>query len=126
IKRKNAINERLFAPALAEEDLSLLNPYARIIADEAILRGIAVEVLDAKGGYLRLTHGGTSVVTRESLSELTNAVAMSRCADKRVARRIVAEAGMRVPQGRTATFTDEDHEFLKEFNDLVVKPARGE
>jgi GNAT-family acetyltransferase (TIGR03103 family) len=78
IKRKNAINEKLFAPAKSEEELSQLNPYARIIADEAILRGIAVQVLDAKGGYLKLTHGGTSVVTRESLSELTNAVAMSR------------------------------------------------
>jgi hypothetical protein len=67
VKRKNAINEKLFAPAKSEEELSQLNPYARIIADEAILRGIAVQVLDAKGGYLKLTHGGTSVVTRESL-----------------------------------------------------------
>jgi GNAT-family acetyltransferase (TIGR03103 family) len=126
IKRKNAINEKLFAPALAEEELSQLNPYARIIADEAILRGIAVQVLDAKGGYLKLTHGGTSVVTRESLSELTNAVAMSRCDDKRVARRVVAEAGIRVPRGRTATFSAADREFLDEVGSVVVKPARGE
>ncbi|MDX1889179.1 N-acetylglutaminylglutamine synthetase [Mycolicibacterium sp. 050158] len=126
VKRKNAINEKLFAPAMAEEELSQLNPYARIIADEAILRGIAVQVLDAKGGYLKLTHGGTSVVTRESLSELTNAVAMSRCDDKRVARRVVAEAGIRVPRGFTATFTDEDHAFLEEVGSVVVKPARGE
>lgn len=126
IKRKNAINEKLFAPAKSEDELSQLNPYARIIADEAIMRGIAVQVLDAKGGYLKLTHGGTSVVTRESLSELTNAVAMSRCDDKRVARRVVAEAGIRVPQGRTATFTDEDHEFLQSVGSVVVKPARGE
>ena len=126
IKRKNAINERLFAPVMAEEDLAQLNPYARIIADEAILRGIAVHVLDAKGGYLQLTHGGTTVVTRESLSELTNAVAMSRCDDKRVARRVVGEAGIRVPEGRTATFDDEDHEFLKKVGSVVVKPARGE
>ncbi|MDT5326879.1 MAG: hypothetical protein QOF25_4031, partial [Mycobacterium sp.] len=49
IKRKNAINERLFAPVMAEEELAQLNPYARIIADEAIMRGIAVQVLDAKG-----------------------------------------------------------------------------
>ena len=126
IKRKNAINERLFAPVMAEEELAQLNPYARIIADEAILRGIAVHVLDAKGGYLQLTHGGTSVVTRESLSELTNAVAMSRCDDKRVARRVVAEAGIRVPEGRTATFTEEDHAFLEEVGSVVVKPARGE
>jgi GNAT-family acetyltransferase (TIGR03103 family) len=126
IKRKNAINERLFAPVMAEEELAQLNPYARIIADEAILRGIAVHVLDAKGGYLQLTHGGTTVVTRESLSELTNAVAMSRCDDKRVARRVVAEAGIRVPEGRTATFSDEDHEFLAKVGSVVVKPARGE
>ncbi len=126
IKRKNAINEKLFAPAKAEEELSQLNPYARIIADEAILRGIAVQVLDAKGGYLKLTHGGTSVVTRESLSELTNAVAMSRCDDKRVARRVVAEAGIRVPEGRTATFDDDDYEFLSQVRSVVVKPARGE
>ncbi|MBJ7336563.1 N-acetylglutaminylglutamine synthetase [Mycolicibacterium sp.] len=126
IKRKNAINEKLFAPAKSEEELSQLNPYARIIADEAIMRGIAVQVLDAKGGYLKLTHGGTSVVTRESLSELTNAVAMSRCDDKRVARRVVAEAGIKVPEGRTASFSAEDHEFLAKVGSVVVKPARGE
>ncbi|HET7741098.1 MAG TPA: ATP-grasp domain-containing protein, partial [Mycobacterium sp.] len=100
--------------------------YARIIADEAIMRGITVEVLDGRGGYLRLTHGGTSVVTRESLSELTNAVAMSRCDDKRVARKVVAEAGIHVPRGRDATFTDKDYEFLAEVGSVVVKPARGE
>jgi GNAT-family acetyltransferase (TIGR03103 family) len=126
IKRKNAINEKLFAPVHDEEGLAELNPYARIIADEAIMRGIAVEVLDGKGGYLRLTHGGTTVVTRESLSELTNAVAMSRCDDKRVARKVVAEAGIRVPKGRNATFADQDYEFLAEVGSVVVKPARGE
>lgn len=126
IKRKNAINEKLFAPVQEAEGLAELNPYARIIADEAIMRGIAVEVLDGKGGYLRLTHGGTSVVTRESLSELTNAVAMSRCDDKRVARKVVSEAGIRVPRGRDATFTDEDYAFLREVGSVVVKPARGE
>ncbi|HEY6573915.1 MAG TPA: N-acetylglutaminylglutamine synthetase, partial [Mycobacterium sp.] len=126
IKRKNAINEKLFAPVHDEEGLAELNPYARIIADEAIMRGIAVEVLDGKGGYLRLTHGGTTVVTRESLSELTNAVAMSRCDDKRVARKVVSEAGIRVPKGRNATFADQDYEFLAEVGSVVVKPARGE
>ncbi|MFL0285810.1 N-acetylglutaminylglutamine synthetase [Mycobacterium sp. SMC-21] len=126
IKRKNAINEALFAPVKPEEELAQLNPYARIIADEAILRGIAVDVLDAQAGYLRLTHGGTSIVTRESLSELTSAVAMSRCDDKRIARSVVAEAGIRIPEGCTATFTDEDCRFLEKVGSAVVKPARGE
>ena len=54
-----------------------LNPYARTVADEARRRVIGVEVLDAEWGELRLWHGGRSIVTRESLSELTSAVAMT-------------------------------------------------
>jgi GNAT-family acetyltransferase (TIGR03103 family) len=125
VKRKNAINERLFAP-LPHDDIEHLNPYARIIANEAIRRGVRVEVLDADAGYLRLEHGGRSLITREALSEYTSAVAMSRCDDKRITRKVVAEAGVRVPAGRTATFDDEDRRFLAEVTSLVVKPARGE
>src|SRR3546814_10049357 len=86
--RKNAINEALFGGNVPD-DLDHCNPYARIIADEALRRGIAVEVLDADAGYLALTHGGRRIVTRESLSELTSAVAMSRCDDKRITRKVV-------------------------------------
>ena len=125
LKRKNTINERLFVPP-PPEDYRRLNPYARIIADEARRRGIAVDVLDAEWGELRLSHAGRSIVTRESLSELTTAVAMSRCDDKRVTRRIAERAGLCVPRGRTATGDDEDRAFLAEVGDLVVKPARGE
>lgn len=124
VKRKNAINEPLFTGA--PETVDDLNPYARIIADEASRRGIRVDVLDAEAGELRLTHGARSVVTRESLSELTTAVAMSRCDDKRLTRRIVAEAGVTVPRGRLATFDEGDLAFLDEVADVVVKPVRGE
>ena len=125
VKRKNTINEPLFAPAPGD-DLEGLNPYARIIADEARRRGIRVEVLDPEWGELRLVHGGRTVVTRESLSELTTAVAMSRCDDKRVTRRIMERAGLRVPRGRVADGSDADAEFLAEAGEVVVKPARGE
>ncbi|TDO17597.1 GNAT-family acetyltransferase (TIGR03103 family) [Mycobacterium sp. BK086] len=124
VKRKNAINEPLFTPP--SETVDDLNPYARIIADEAMRRGIRVEVLDAETGEMRLSHGGRSVVTRESLSEYTSAVAMSRCDDKRLTRRIVSEAGIVVPRGRLATFDAEDHAFLSDVGDVVVKPTRGE
>ncbi|MCW2681798.1 MAG: GNAT-family acetyltransferase [Frankiales bacterium] len=125
LKRKNTINERLFVAAPSEE-YRRLNPYARIIADEARRRGINVEVLDSEWGELRLTHAGRSIVTRESLSELTSAVAMSRCDDKRVTRRVAEQAGLAVPRGRTATGDDGDLQFLAEVGELVVKPARGE
>ncbi|MET0900253.1 MAG: N-acetylglutaminylglutamine synthetase [Mycobacterium sp.] len=124
IKRKNAINEPLFTPI--SETVDDLNPYARIIADEATRRGIHVQVIDAETGEMRLSHGGRSVITRESLSEYTSAVAMSRCDDKRLTRRIVTEAGVVVPRGRLATFDSGDHEFLAEVGDVVVKPTRGE
>ncbi|OBG81243.1 GNAT family acetyltransferase [Mycobacterium sp. E802] len=124
VKRKNAINEPLFTHP--PETVDDLNPYARIIADEAMRRGIRVEVLDAGAGEMRLSHGGRSVITRESLSEFTSAVAMARCDDKRQTRRIVSDAGITVPKGRLATFDDEDHEFLADVGDVVVKPTRGE
>lgn len=125
VKRKNTINAALFsAPAPPDQDE--LNPYARIIADAARRRGVAVEVLDAEAGYLRLSHGGRDVVTRESLSELTTAVAMSRCDDKRVTRRLLSAAGVNVPEGRTATFDQADEVFLDGVGEVVVKPARGE
>ena len=124
VKRKNAINEPLFTHP--PETVDDLNPYARIIADEAIRRGIWVEVLDAEAGEMRLSHGGRSVVTRESLSEYTSAVAMARCDDKRLTRRIVSEAGIAVARGRLATFDEADYGFLDEVGDVVVKPTRGE
>ncbi|PWR09154.1 N-acetylglutaminylglutamine synthetase [Micromonospora sicca] len=125
VKRKNPINERLFLAA-APEGYDELNPYARIVADEAMRRGIRVEVTDPQWGELKLTNGGRTVHTRESLSELTSAVAMSRCDDKRVTRRILTEAGLSVPRGRTATGEPDDLAFLEDVGPVVVKPARGE
>jgi GNAT-family acetyltransferase (TIGR03103 family) len=123
MKRKNEINERLFTgPALD----SNLNPYARIIADEARRRGIDVKVTDAEGGFFRLSLGGRSIHCRESLSELTSGVAVSICDDKAVTRRIVAAAGVAVPEQIEAGDRQHLAEFLAEHRSVVVKPARGE
>ena len=61
LKRKNTINERLFVGPPGE-DYQRLNPYARIVADEARRRGIGVEVLDADLGRApaRRTPGAAS------------------------------------------------------------------
>ena len=127
LKRKNTINEKLFIAPAPEQGL---NPYARIIVDEARRRGIGVEVLDAEGGFFKLTHGGRSVVCRESLSELTHAVAFSRCDDKSVTRRLMIGAGVPTPEqlSLSAKTTDlsEAEAFLETHGSVVVKPARGE
>ncbi len=125
VKRKNPINEKLFARPLDEYDA--LNPYARLIVDEAHRRGVHVEITDAEGGFFRLSHGGRAVHCRESLSELTSAVAMSICDDKAATRRVVERAGIVVPEQMTAG-DDRDalQAFLEKHGRVVVKPARGE
>ena len=122
LKRKNPINEKLFAgPAITED----LNPYVTIIIDEARRRGISVEVTDAEGGFFRLTYGGRTVHCRESLSEFTSGVAVSICDDKAVTRRIVGAAGVVVPEQIDAD-SEDIAAFLDKHGAVVVKPARGE
>ncbi len=125
VKRRNAINEPLFSevPAVGGEQL---NPYAQIIVDEARRRGVRVELVDAENGYFRLSHGGRSVLCRESLSELTSAVAMSRCADKHVTHRTLKAAGLEVPAQQLAGSAEEDAAFLAAQGSVVVKPVDGE
>jgi len=122
-KRKNPINERLFTAPAPDADL---NPYATIIVDEARRRGIAVEVLDADTSYFRLSMGGRSVTCRESLCELTSAVAMSRCDDKRVTHRLLSSAGIKLPAQQVIGSPTENEAFLGKYKRIVVKPSRGE
>lgn len=124
VKRRNAINEALFVGP--GDGIDRLNPYARLIVDEARLRGIHVEVIDAEHAYFRLTLGGRSVVCRESLSEMTSAIAMSRCQDKRVTLKLLREAGITVPAQADAGDPAAVEHFLAEQGAVVVKPVEGE
>lgn len=123
VKRKNPINEQLYIGPKPDADL---NPYAAIITTEARRRGIAVEILDAEEGYFRLRFGGRSVTCRESLSELTTAVAMSRCANKKVTWRILHQAGIQVPEQQLSDKESANSKFLEQHKSLVVKPLEGE
>ncbi len=102
------------------------NDYTRIIVDEALRRGVDVEIGAPALGELTLRHGGRTVRTFESLSELTSAVAFRRCDDKLLTRRVLADAGLPVSPGRLATDDDADQAFLDEHGEIVVKPCRGE
>ncbi|WP_028575183.1 N-acetylglutaminylglutamine synthetase [Desulfonatronovibrio hydrogenovorans] len=123
IKRKNPINEPLFT---STPETSQLNPYSTIIIKEARRRGISVEVLDQESGHFALTLGGRTVVCWESLSEMTSAIALCRCDDKSLTRRILRRAGLNVPEQIKAGNREENHVFLQKHGSLVVKPARGE
>lgn len=123
VKNKNPINEKLY---VGPDSFGELNVYARILVDEARRRGIGVEVLDAGHGYFRLSLGGRTITCRESLSELTSAIAMSRCDDKRVTRRVLTDAGLRMPEQMLAGNRDALGAFVARHGRVVVKPARGE
>ncbi|MCB1722167.1 MAG: N-acetylglutaminylglutamine synthetase [Chromatiaceae bacterium] len=123
VKNKNSINEPLF---IGTQPQQRLNPYARIITREAQRRGIGVDVLDAEAGFFELALGGRTVTCRESLSELTTSIAMSRCDDKAVTHRLLAGAGLRVPAQAKVEDLQQADAFLAEYGAVVVKPARGE
>lgn len=123
IKNRNAINEALFSPARPAKGWNI---YAQIIINEALRRGIKVDAIDPGEGYFRLTHGGRSVVCRESLTGLTSAIAMSRCMDKRTTHKTLKAAGLKVPHQQLAASDKKNREFLKKYGPLAVKPAFGE
>ncbi|MGB5834167.1 MAG: N-acetylglutaminylglutamine synthetase [Thiohalocapsa sp.] len=123
LKNKNAFNEPLFMGRQPEANL---NPYATIIVNEARRRGIGIEVVDASAGYFALSLGGRRIVCRESLSELTTAVAMSRCDDKAVTQQLLRRSGLRVPAQTPFDALDQAEAFLTQHKRIVVKPARGE
>lgn len=123
LKHKNPYNEPLF---MGREAGANLNPYARIIIREAQKRGIYVEILDTEGAYFELSFGGRSIVCRESLTELTTAIAMSRCDDKSTTHRVLRQAGLRVPAQLKVDNQQQPADFLEKYGSVVVKPARGE
>ncbi|WP_434517936.1 N-acetylglutaminylglutamine synthetase [Pseudomonas sp. NFX1] len=123
VKRKNGINQQLFLGPGPEAGL---NPYARIIVDEAYRRGIEVQVDDAASGLFTLSLGGRKVRCRESLSDLTSAVSMTLCQDKRLTQQALHNAGLHVPVQQLAGNADDNLAFLDEHGAVVVKPVDGE
>ncbi|MEQ9327921.1 MAG: N-acetylglutaminylglutamine synthetase [Rhodospirillales bacterium] len=123
IKRKNPINEDLFIAPQPEDSM---NPYAGIIVREARRRGIGIEVEDAEAGIFRLSFGGRTISCRESLSDLTSSVALARCDDKALTRRLLAADGLQVPDQAEAGSAADNRRFLEHHGRIVVKPARGE
>ena len=123
VKHKNAINESLFVDTT---DFAGLNPYARLIIDEARRRGISVDVLDTEAAIFKLRYCGHEILCRESLTDLTGGVAMTWCQDKVLTLRRLASIGLRVPRQQVAADPHTNAAFLRKHGAIVVKPALGE
>ena len=124
VKKKNSINEALFiAP---QPDGEALNVYTEIIVTEARRRGIRVDIVDAASGLIELAHGGRTISCRESLCDLTSAVALARCDDKALTARLLRKAGLRTPAQALACDSESNAAFLERYGAVVVKPISGE
>ncbi|MEE4363455.1 MAG: N-acetylglutaminylglutamine synthetase [Desulfotignum sp.] len=123
IKRKNPINQDLYT---THQQYPKLNPYAKLIVDEAKQRGIRIDIVDEAFGLFTLTLGSKTISCRESLSDLTTAVAMTKCDDKRLTRKLLAKHNIRVPEQIMYTDLSTAGKFMEKYRAVVVKPARGE
>lgn len=123
LKRKNPLNEKLFT---APQPGTRLNPYAQIIINEALKRGIKVDVEDEEANLFALSFGGRRINCRESLSDLTSAVALQRCDDKALTHRLLHKAGISVPEQMEVAGENSVPEFLARHDRVVVKPVKGE
>jgi GNAT-family acetyltransferase (TIGR03103 family) len=123
IKTKNAINEKLFAGV---PQWPKLNPYARIIVDEALSRGIEVVMDDEENGLFTLNLGGRQIRCHESLTDITSAVSMTLCQNKLLTHTILAKAGLSTPDYTLYRDLSQAHAFLDQHRSVVVKPIDGE
>ncbi|WP_305856950.1 N-acetylglutaminylglutamine synthetase [Balneatrix alpica] len=124
VKRRNAINEALYTEPQADEGL---NPYARIIVDEARSRGIQVEIEDSEANIFTLALGGSRIRCHESLTDLTPATAMTLCQNKWLTHRCLDRAGLPVPKAELWQAGMDYQVLLQRCNGrVVVKPIDSE
>ena len=101
-----------------EEDL---NPYARIIIDEARRRGIGAQrCIDVENSYFQLVYRRSRHrMPRIALTELTSAIAMCRCDDKRLTHGVLAKTeGLRVPFQTTPERVADPAALFEDFDAL--------
>lgn len=104
-----------------------MNIYARILIEEAQRRGITAEVIDHAFNFYYLTYQGETVKCWESLTEKTDAFALTICQNKQLTQKYLHQAGLNVPaqtlyQGNAAAL-----QFMAQCHGkLVVKPLNGE
>lgn len=98
---------------------------AQVIIDEARSRGISVAIMDAEQGLFTLSHGARTVTCHESLTDLTSAIAMTRCSDKRILHNFLRQAGISTPDQQVVQSAEQAQDLLFEHRRIVLKPARS-
>ncbi|WP_433135679.1 cyanophycin synthetase [Actinomadura nitritigenes] len=113
------------APIAADHEAGRLGVSTAALARAARERGVPVRRV---GGLnlLRLGYGRYRRLAWAAMTDRTSAIGMEVAADKRLAHRMLADAGVPVPEGRVAQSPAEALEALREIGaPVVVKPLSG-
>jgi GNAT-family acetyltransferase (TIGR03103 family) len=119
VPRNISNEEHLAQPDFGDE----LTPYSMIIINEARKRGIRIDILDPIGNYFALSYGGTNITCRESLTDMTSSIAISRCRDIRTTAKTLKKAGLNVPDQHIADTSINNQAFMEKHGSIVVKPC---
>ncbi|MCK9617725.1 MAG: bifunctional glutamate--cysteine ligase GshA/glutathione synthetase GshB [Lentimicrobiaceae bacterium] len=123
-KARNYLNEsqRKDYNFMGLEDMELST---QLLLREALKRGVSFEILDRKENFIRLhQNGNTQYVKQATKSSLDNYASVLAMENKLVTKKILEEAGIRVPKGynytqaKTARF---DFQLFKG-KPVVIKP----
>ncbi|ADY54560.1 cyanophycin synthetase [Syntrophobotulus glycolicus DSM 8271] len=109
--------------SLIEE--SKYGPSTASIVDECVGRGIPVQRL-SENGLLQLGYGFRQQKIWASMSGETSCVGVDISCDKGLARQILSDAGIPVPQGKVVETEGELKQYFRELGQaVVIKPCGG-
>ncbi|MFD0903838.1 cyanophycin synthetase [Actinomadura sediminis] len=113
------------AEIAAEHEAERLGVSTAALAAAARRRGVPVRRVEDLN-LLRLGYGRHRRTVWAAMTDATSAIGMEVAGDKRLAHRLLADAGLPVPDGRVASSPAEALEALREIGGpVVVKPVAG-
>lgn len=96
----------------------------QLIVDEAIARGLSVDILDARKCFIRITTGsGRAYYLRSNSTEKSSTAGYLIANYKPVVDRVAADLGVKTPATIIYSDTESAAEFLVQHKSVVVKPA---
>lgn len=103
-----------------------LGPSTKAILDAAVERNIPVRRLAESGSLIQLGYGRERKLVQATMTENTSAVSVDIACDKELTKRVLEDAGIRVPEGGAAYTLDEALELFRRFGPpVVIKPYDG-
>ena len=99
------------------------SPYTTTITDEAVKRGIRVEVIDPDTPIYNLVYKGKKIRCCRSLTDRVGAITFQLTQNKHLANSFLKKHGFSVPAQELFENYQKAEIFLKQFKNIVVKPC---